>query len=200
MALPAVASIKLCLLSLDCLYCCAPCRASTHHSSLSKMQALYRTLGSSFVCSNGITSRKSSIRAAGTSNAQARVVYRGNTLVAPRLTSEPRSSRRSLKVQAGSINDSTTQKVLPAGAVRCLYLLDCHTDAKQRLPPSAAAFAPPTVSDTKAKFLKSYTRPVPAIYNTVVQELLVQQHFIRYGVNYQYNAVGATDRSREQSH
>lgn len=54
-----------------------------------------------------------------------------------------------------------------------------------------AAFAPPTVADTKRRFIEAYTRPVPAIYNTVVQELLVQQHFIRYGVNYRYNGVYA---------
>lgn len=54
-----------------------------------------------------------------------------------------------------------------------------------------AAFAPPTVADTKRTFIEAYARPIPAIYNSVVQELLVQQHFIRYGVNYQYNPVGA---------
>lgn len=52
-----------------------------------------------------------------------------------------------------------------------------------------AAFEPPTVADTKKQFSEAYARPIPAIYNTVVQELLVQQHFIRYSVNYKYNAV-----------
>ncbi|GBF98120.1 hypothetical protein Rsub_10867 [Raphidocelis subcapitata] len=54
-----------------------------------------------------------------------------------------------------------------------------------------AAHAPPTVADTRARFLEGYKRPIPAIYNTVVQELLVQQHFIRYNVAYQYNEVFA---------
>jgi hypothetical protein len=54
-----------------------------------------------------------------------------------------------------------------------------------------AAHAPPTVADTKRKFLEAYRRPIPPIYNTVVQELLVQQHFIRYGVAYAYNEVYA---------
>lgn len=54
-----------------------------------------------------------------------------------------------------------------------------------------AAFAPPTVADTKKAFSDAYKRPIPALYNTVVQELLVQQHFIRYSVNYKYNAVYA---------
>lgn len=52
---------------------------------------------------------------------------------------------------------------------------------------AAAAFNPPTVSDTKRKFLDNYVKPIPAIYNVVVQELLVQQHFIRHSVNYSYN-------------
>lgn len=43
-----------------------------------------------------------------------------------------------------------------------------------------AAFAPPPVADTKANFLTHYSKPIPAIYNVVLQELLVQQHFIRY--------------------
>jgi hypothetical protein len=55
--------------------------------------------------------------------------------------------------------------------------------------PALAAFNPPTVADTKAKFITNYTRPIPALYNTVIQELLVQQHFIRHSVNYKYNAV-----------
>lgn len=54
-----------------------------------------------------------------------------------------------------------------------------------------AAHNPPPVADTKRKFLENYRRPIPAVYNTVVQELLVQQHFTRYAVNYQYNEVFA---------
>ncbi len=55
--------------------------------------------------------------------------------------------------------------------------------------PDAAAFAPPTVSETKAKFIQGYRKPIASIYNTVLQELLVQQHFIRYSIKYQYNEV-----------
>lgn len=55
----------------------------------------------------------------------------------------------------------------------------------------AAAFAPPPLSDTKASFLSHYKRPIPAIYNVVLQELLAQQHFMRYAVNYAYNEVFA---------
>ncbi|XP_065050783.1 protein THYLAKOID FORMATION1, chloroplastic-like [Musa acuminata AAA Group] len=56
---------------------------------------------------------------------------------------------------------------------------------------AAASYVPPTVSETKFNFLKSYKRPIPSIYNTVLQELLVQQHLMRYKRTYQYEAVSA---------
>jgi hypothetical protein len=55
-----------------------------------------------------------------------------------------------------------------------------------------AGFAPPPVSETKKQFLKQYSRPIASIYNVVVQELLVQQHFMRFAVGYQYNEVSAS--------
>lgn len=64
-----------------------------------------------------------------------------------------------------------------------------HTRPARPRAPLLPAHAPPTVADTKRKFLDGYRRPIPAIYNVVVQELLVQQHFIRYNVAYQYNEV-----------
>ncbi|XP_024995676.1 protein THYLAKOID FORMATION1, chloroplastic-like [Cynara cardunculus var. scolymus] len=51
--------------------------------------------------------------------------------------------------------------------------------------------APPPVSETKLKFLNSYKRPIPSIYNTVLQELIVQQHLMRYKKTYRYDAVFA---------
>ncbi|KAK9813879.1 hypothetical protein WJX73_003218 [Symbiochloris irregularis] len=54
-----------------------------------------------------------------------------------------------------------------------------------------AAGVPPPVSDTKSKFYTSYRKPLNAIYNTVIQELLVQQHIIRYNTKYQYDEVYA---------
>ncbi|CAO1941602.1 unnamed protein product [Urochloa humidicola] len=48
---------------------------------------------------------------------------------------------------------------------------------------------PPTVAETKLNFLKSYKRPIPSIYSTVLQELLVQQHLMRYKRTYQYDPV-----------
>ncbi|KAL8506668.1 hypothetical protein ACS0TY_017531 [Phlomoides rotata] len=50
---------------------------------------------------------------------------------------------------------------------------------------------PPPVSQTKLNFLKSYKRPIPSIYNTVLQELIVQQHLMRYKKSYRYDPVFA---------
>jgi hypothetical protein len=63
----------------------------------------------------------------------------------------------------------------------------------------AAAFKPATVSETKAKFLQNYARPIPSIYSTVVNELLVQMHFITYGIKYQYNEVSGPCRAARTS-
>ncbi|KAF0905086.1 hypothetical protein E2562_000889 [Oryza meyeriana var. granulata] len=52
-------------------------------------------------------------------------------------------------------------------------------------------YIPPTVAETKMNFLKSYKRPIPSIYSTVLQELLVQQHLMRYKRTYQYDPVFA---------
>ena len=45
------------------------------------------------------------------------------------------------------------------------------------------------MSETKKKFIEAYRRPIPAIYNTVIQELIVQMHFIRFAQGYEYNEV-----------
>ncbi|KAI9075297.1 hypothetical protein K1719_042702 [Acacia pycnantha] len=47
------------------------------------------------------------------------------------------------------------------------------------------------VSETKLNFLKAYKRPIPSIYNTVLQEFLVQQHLMRYKRSYRYDPVFA---------
>lgn len=52
-----------------------------------------------------------------------------------------------------------------------------------------AAFAPPTVSDTKAAFYAAYRKPLPALYTPVVQELLVQHHLVKYNIAFQYDQV-----------
>ncbi|OMO98878.1 Photosystem II Psp29, biogenesis [Corchorus olitorius] len=50
---------------------------------------------------------------------------------------------------------------------------------------------PPTVSETKSNFLKAYKRPIPSVYNTVLQELIVQHHLMKYKRTYRYDAVFA---------
>lgn len=56
---------------------------------------------------------------------------------------------------------------------------------------STASADVPTVSETKMNFLKAYKRPIPSIYNTVLQELLVQHHLMKYKRTYRYDAVFA---------
>ncbi|CAA0808625.1 Protein THYLAKOID FORMATION 1- chloroplastic [Striga hermonthica] len=55
----------------------------------------------------------------------------------------------------------------------------------------STATDPPTVSETKLNFLNAYKRPIPSIYNTVLQELIVQQHLMRYKRSYYYDPVFA---------
>lgn len=54
-----------------------------------------------------------------------------------------------------------------------------------------AAESVPTVSDTKEKFIKAYSKPIPAVYNSVLQEMIVLQHVNRYTKNYEYTGVMA---------
>lgn len=57
------------------------------------------------------------------------------------------------------------------------------------------AWNPPTVADTKRKFYDGFRKPIPGVYNTVIQELLVQQHIMRYNKNYIYDEVIAFYRA-----
>lgn len=54
-----------------------------------------------------------------------------------------------------------------------------------------AAWAPPTVADTKRAFVEKYPKPIPGIYSTVLNELLVQQHLVRHSIKYKYDEVYA---------
>lgn len=45
------------------------------------------------------------------------------------------------------------------------------------------------MSDTKAAFLNAYPRPLPGLYDVIIQELLVQQHLIRFQKKYTYDPV-----------
>ncbi|CAH9071433.1 unnamed protein product [Cuscuta epithymum] len=49
----------------------------------------------------------------------------------------------------------------------------------------------PTVSQTKMDFLRAYRRPIPSVYGSVLQELIVQQHLMRYKKSYQYDPIFA---------
>lgn len=54
-----------------------------------------------------------------------------------------------------------------------------------------ADWSPPTVADAKQSFVTAFPKPLPAIYSTVIQELLVQQHLFRWNKNYKYSEVTA---------
>ncbi|MCO5581731.1 hypothetical protein L7F22_035620 [Adiantum nelumboides] len=56
---------------------------------------------------------------------------------------------------------------------------------------AATAYSVPTVADTKQAFLSKFSRPIPSVYNNVIQELIVQQHLMRYNQTYKYDAVFA---------
>jgi len=56
---------------------------------------------------------------------------------------------------------------------------------------SSGTDVPPPVAYTKMKFLQAYKRPIPSIYNNVLQELIVQQHLMRYKTTYKYDPVFA---------
>ncbi|GFR43072.1 hypothetical protein Agub_g4079 [Astrephomene gubernaculifera] len=89
-----------------------------------------------------------------------------------------------LQRRAGAAAVAQRAKPSPARVVR-------RVGRAVATPVLAAAFTPPTVSETKAKFIQGYNKPIASIYNTVLQELLVQQHFMRYSKNYCYNEVYA---------
>eukprot|EP00210_Caulerpa_lentillifera_P004911 g4687.t1 len=54
-----------------------------------------------------------------------------------------------------------------------------------------SVYSPPTVAETKARFAELHTTPIPAVYSTVVLELLVQQHFMRHNKKYKYDPIFA---------
>ncbi|GAB4813007.1 hypothetical protein N2152v2_000053 [Parachlorella kessleri] len=56
---------------------------------------------------------------------------------------------------------------------------------------AAASKGPPAVADTKRAFMENFRRPLPGLYNNVIQELLVQQHLFRWNADYKYSEVEA---------
>ncbi|KAL5976243.1 Protein THYLAKOID FORMATION 1, chloroplastic [Asimina triloba] len=90
----------------------------------------------------------------------------------------PTPGFEAFRIRIASVSDAISVRSSNASArlvVRCM----------------TAASDVPTVSETKLNFLKSYKRPIPSIYNTVLQELIVQQHLMRYKKTYKYDAVFA---------
>merc|ERR1719258_960965 len=57
---------------------------------------------------------------------------------------------------------------------------------KSRVDAVAATAGPATVADTKAKFTRGYPYPLPSIWATVLQELLVGMHFTTTNAQYQH--------------
>ena len=45
------------------------------------------------------------------------------------------------------------------------------------------------MADAKLRFTEAFKKPLPALYSTVVQELLVQQHLFRWNKGYKYTEV-----------
>ena len=45
------------------------------------------------------------------------------------------------------------------------------------------------MADTKKRFYETFRKPIPGLYNNVIQELLVQQHIMRYNKKYRYDEV-----------
>ncbi|XP_027341989.1 protein THYLAKOID FORMATION1, chloroplastic-like isoform X2 [Abrus precatorius] len=66
-----------------------------------------------------------------------------------------------------------------------------NSSSKMVVQSMSSASDVPTVSESKLNFLKAYKRPIPSIYNTTLQELMVQQHLMRYKRSYRYDPVFA---------
>ena len=58
-------------------------------------------------------------------------------------------------------------------------------------PPPLLTQTAVTVADTKRKFVESYPFPIPSIWSVAVNELLVNQHFVRYSTKYSYSKLSS---------
>eukprot|EP00242_Pyramimonas_sp_CCMP2087_P008904 CAMPEP_0198198890 /NCGR_PEP_ID=MMETSP1445-20131203/2253_1 /TAXON_ID=36898 /ORGANISM="Pyramimonas sp., Strain CCMP2087" /LENGTH=281 /DNA_ID=CAMNT_0043868559 /DNA_START=110 /DNA_END=955 /DNA_ORIENTATION=- len=97
-----------------------------------------------------------------------------------------------------AIQSKQTQKVClsaPKGSftkgavLRTTRVASAVSVSRQAL--SVRAGPTPTISDTKAKFINAYTKPIPAVFNTILQEMIVLQHINRYTTNYKYTGVSS---------
>lgn len=99
-----------------------------------------------------------------------------------------------MQLIAGPLPGTTPQLRLPAPRCVCRQspLVVKANRCRQRVQVVAqAGWAPPSVADTKKAFLAKYNKPIPGIYSSVVNELIVQQHLIRYNIKYEYDEVFA---------
>jgi photosystem II biogenesis protein Psp29 len=108
---------------------------------------------------------------------------------------------RTLQMRTAPTHMVSAQISRPAARVVCAPRSSAQTQLLARTRPAlrvscsatrvlvSARSPPPTVADTKAKFLAAYTKPISALYNTVIQEFLVQSHLCRVNVNYEYDAI-----------
>ncbi|KAK9092295.1 hypothetical protein Syun_027206 [Stephania yunnanensis] len=83
-----------------------------------------------------------------------------------------------LKFKSNIVPDSTAT-TLRSSSSSSRFVVHCMS----------TTVVPPTVAETKVAFLKAYKRPIPSVYSTVLQELMVQQHLMRYKRTYRYDAV-----------
>ncbi|BBH00070.1 Protein THYLAKOID FORMATION 1, chloroplastic [Prunus dulcis] len=89
-----------------------------------------------------------------------------------------------------SVISSTRNLAYNSEGLRLRTSFSCNNGGV-RASSSSSRIDAPTVADTKLNFLKAYKRPIPSVYNTVLQELIVQQHLIKYKKSYRYDPVFA---------
>jgi len=100
-------------------------------------------------------------------------------------------SNKAQPVSKAHCSLSSRASFSPRSTVQSLRMSRVANVASTRGTPFSAVAGLPTVSDTKEKFIKAYARPIPAMFNTILQELLVSQHLNRYNKKYAYSPVMA---------
>jgi len=99
-----------------------------------------------------------------------------------------RTPTATCRTASASITGATAPARLARPAVRAARLT---VSRRAVLSVRAGAEALPTVSETKAAFISAYPKPIPAMFNTVLQEMIVMQHMTRYNAKYTYNSIQA---------
>ena len=47
------------------------------------------------------------------------------------------------------------------------------------------------MADTRQRFVEAYPYPIPSIWSVAINELLVNQHFVRYNSKYEYSKLAS---------